>query len=184
VLVCSHGGKIDEISSFDIAALVSAASCLGAVLFLLAAIVGAMSAFLAIETGIIGHEFLLFFVRDLGESGSVDVHGISSLRGSAASSFEWLSSTTGSHPECCVEALLQVLFLIGLGVDPAEVRIADVFLHFCEGVGGIWIIVWGSEDIPDKRVLQSSFERFDDFMAVDVKFRGRDKLFKLGDECV
>ena len=98
-------------------------------------------AFLAVETGIIGLEFLFLLFRELGKGGSVDVHGISSLRGSVASSSEWLSSTAGFHPERCVEALLLVLFSIGLGVDPAEVQITDAFLHLCKGIGGVWIEV-------------------------------------------
>jgi len=186
VLVCSHGGKVDEIGSFDVcAALVSsAASCLGTVKILLVAIIGAMSMFLTVETGVIGLEFLFLLFGELGEGSSVDVHGVSSLRGSAASSSEWLSSTVGFHPKHCVEALFLVLFSIGLGVGPVKVRIADAFLHFCEGIGGVWIIVCGSEDVPDKRVLYSLFEEFYNSMAIDVKLHSCDKLFEPGDECV
>jgi len=143
-----------------------------------------MSVFLTVETGVIGLEFLFLLFGELGKGGSVNIHGVSSLRGSAASSSEWLSSTAGFHPERCVEALLLVLFSIGLGVGPAKVRIADTFLHCCEGIGGIWIIVWGSEDIPNKCVLYSLFEEFNDSMAVNVKLCGCDKLFEPGDECV
>jgi len=123
-------------------------------------------AFLAVETGIIGLEFLFLFFRELGKACGIDVHGISSLRGSAMSSSEWLSSTAGFYPEVSVKMLFLILFSIGLGVNLAEVQITDAFLHVCKGIGGVWIIVWGSEDVLDEYALQSLFEEFYDSMAV------------------
>jgi len=64
-----------------------------------------------------------------------------------------LSSSAGFYPERYEEALFLVCFPVSQGIDLAKVRIADMFLHVGEGVGGIWIIVWGSEDILDKGLL-------------------------------
>jgi len=60
----------------------------------------------------------------------------------------------------------------------------NAFLHFCKGIGGIQIIVRGSEDVLDECILQSLFEDFCDSVAVNVKLCGCDKLFEPGDEGV
>jgi len=74
-----------------------------------------------VETGILGLKFLFLFIGELGEACSVNVHGIPSLRGSATSSSEWLSSAMGFHPKISEEILFLILFSVGLRVDPAEV---------------------------------------------------------------
>jgi hypothetical protein len=139
----------------------------GSVCDFLPADVGTVPSFFAIETLIVSHEFCTFlgvmglswadFVGDY----CIDVHGVSSLGGGAASSS--LVSLVLFDPKGLIEVCARIR-TVGSSFLPFAMLFLGLLSPFFEGPGHKRVIGVGGYDGVEKSRLQSKLELFDGAM--------------------
>jgi hypothetical protein len=111
----------------------------GSISDFLSADIGAMSRFFAVETLIVSHEFCAFLGvmslsgADFVGNDCVDVHGVSSLGGGAASSSSFMSLVL-FYSKGLVEACARI-WSVGSSFLPFAVLFLGLFSPFFEGSG-------------------------------------------------